>query len=168
MQFNAYDGPMAKQLGKDSACSIARSLEIIGDAWSLLIVREAIVSGSTRFQEFKDALGVAPNILTTRLAKLVSDGVFERRSYQEPGSRSRDHYVLTERGRSLSLVVAALAEWGRTARPRTDGTSPVFTDSETGELAQLAFVTPSGRSTPPARLQARRTADDELPSVSRA
>ncbi len=77
---------MAKTLGKDSTCSIARSLEVLGDAWTLLIVREAMLAGSTRFQEFRDALGIAPNILTKRLTFLVDEGLMERRGYREPGS----------------------------------------------------------------------------------
>lgn len=157
---------MAKTLGKDSTCSIARSLEVLGDSWILLIVREAMVAGSTRFQEFRDALGVAPNILAKRLAVLVDEGLLERRTYQEPGARARAEYVLTEAGRSLSVVIAALATWGRTYRPRPDGTSPRFALEDSGTIARLAFVTDDGEAVPPARLAARRTADALLEPVS--
>ncbi|GHJ37830.1 helix-turn-helix domain-containing protein [Streptomyces sp. TS71-3] len=150
---------MKKVLGKDSTCSIARSLEVFGDSWSLLIVREAMVAGSTRFQEFREALGIAPNILAKRMAALVDEGLMERRAYQEPGVRARDEYVLTEAGRSMAPVIAALAAWGRTYRPRPDGTSPRFTSDDSGTVARLAFVTEDGDRVPPARLTARRFED---------
>ncbi|WP_426244598.1 winged helix-turn-helix transcriptional regulator [Nocardioides sp. LHG3406-4] len=156
---------MVKVLGKDSTCSIARSLEVLGDAWTLLIVREAILSGATRFQEFRDALGVAPNILSKRLATLIEEGVMERRTYRDDGARARDEYVLSEAGRSLSVVIAALGEWGRLQRPRPDGTSPGFTLEDSGEPARLAFVTADGEVVSPARLVARRTEDSRVPAT---
>jgi DNA-binding HxlR family transcriptional regulator len=155
---------MAKSLGKDATCSIARSLDVVGDTWTLLIVREALIAGATRFQDFRDALGIASNILTGRLATLVDQGLMERRTYQEPGSRPRDEYVLTEAGRSLSMVIAALSDWGRTYRPNPDGTSPQFTTGESGTRARLAFVTDDGEFASPADLVARRTADRVLAS----
>ncbi|RSM91896.1 transcriptional regulator [Kibdelosporangium aridum] len=150
---------MSKALGKDSTCSIARSLEVLGDTWTLLIVRDALVLGSTRFQEFRDALGVAPNILAKRLAFLVDEGLMIRRTYQDAGARARDEYVLTEAGRSLSLVIAALGAWGREFRPRPDGTSPRFLVEDSETPAQLAFVAADGGHVPPDRLVARRTPD---------
>jgi DNA-binding HxlR family transcriptional regulator len=157
---------MPKALGKDSTCSIARALEVLGDTWTLLIIREAVVSRSTRFQEFRDELGVAPNILAKRLAFLVEEGLMVRRTYQEPGSRARDEYVLTEAGESLSLVIGALADWGRAHRPRPDGTSPRFLVEESGIPAQLAFVTPAGDHVPPDQLVARRAADHDGPRAA--
>lgn len=157
---------MAKTLGKDSTCSIARSLEVLGDSWTLLIVREAMIADSTRFQEFRDALGIAPNILAKRLALLVDEGLLEPRTYREPGVRAREEYVLTEAGRSLSVVIGALAAWGRTYRPRPDGTSPRFALADSGAVAQLAFVTADGERVPPARLTARRTDDAVLDRAS--
>lgn len=157
---------MPKVLGKDSTCSIARSVNILGDRWTLLIIREAIVSGATRFQEFQDSLGVARNILTKRLALLVDEGLMTRRTYREPGERARDEYVLTEAGRSLSLVIAALGAWGRTHRPRPDGTTPQFLDEESETPARLAFVTPGGDHVPPERLIARRRPDTDDAEVN--
>ena len=153
---------MAKALGKDATCSIARSLEVLGDSWTLLIIREAMLAHSTRFQEFREALGIAPNILAKRLALLVDEGLMERRVYQEPGLRAREEYVLTEAGRGLSVVVAALANWGRTYRPRLDGTSPRFALAGSGMEAELAFVTANGEQVPPSELTARRTDDVAL------
>ncbi|MEU6602830.1 winged helix-turn-helix transcriptional regulator [Streptomyces flaveolus] len=153
---------MAKMLGKDSTCSIARTLEVLGDAWTVLIIREALVAGSTRFQEFRDALGIAPNILSRRLESLVEQGVFERRAYREPGERSRYEYVLSDAGRALNVVIAALADWGRAYRPQSDGTSPRFTSTDDGAVAELAFVTESGERLAPGKLVARRTEDVRL------
>jgi DNA-binding HxlR family transcriptional regulator len=153
---------MPKVLGKDSTCSIARALEVLGDAWTLLIVREAMIAGSTRFQEFRDGLGIAPNILTKRLADLVDAGVLARRGYQEAGARARDEYVLTESGRSLSLVVAALAAWGREYRPHPDGTSPRFSTEDADVPARLAFIDGCGGVLAPDALVARRTEDNAL------
>jgi len=153
---------MGKALGKDATCSIARSLDVVGDSWTLLIVREALVTGSTRFQDFRDGLGIASNILTGRLAALVDEGLMERRTYQEAGSRPRDEYVLTAAGRSLSTVIAALSDWGRIYRPRPDGTSPQFSNGESGEPAHLAFVTGDGGFAPPAGMVAQRKPDSAL------
>jgi DNA-binding HxlR family transcriptional regulator len=151
---------VAKTLGKDSTCSIARSLEVLRDSWTLLIVREAMVAGATRFQEFRDALGIAPNILSQRLSSLVEEGILERRTYQAPQERARDEYVLTEAGRGLSLVVAALATWGRAYRPRRDGTSPEFMIDEATGPVHLAFVGADGKQVAAETLNARRAPDD--------
>jgi DNA-binding HxlR family transcriptional regulator len=90
-------------------CPIARSLETVGDWWSLLIVRDAF-AGKRRFGEFQEGLGVAKNILTVRLKKLVADGVMELVPASD-GSAYKE-YVLTEKGRGLFLVLAALGQWG--------------------------------------------------------
>ncbi|GHF75400.1 winged helix-turn-helix transcriptional regulator [Streptomyces thermodiastaticus] len=150
---------MAKTLGKDATCSIARALEVLGDTWTVLIIREALIAGSTRFQEFRDALGIAPNILSRRLETLVEQGIFERRAYREPGERSRYEYVLSDAGRGLNVVIAALADWSRQYRPQTDGTSPRFISTDDGTVAELAFVTEEGSRIAPARLVARRMED---------
>jgi DNA-binding HxlR family transcriptional regulator len=140
---------MVKPLGKDSTCSIARSTDLLGDKWMILIVREALVAGATRFSEFRDSLGVAPNVLTNRLELLVDEGILERRTYRERGARERFEYVPTDAGRRLHQFIAGLAAWGRVNRPKTDGTSPLYTDLETGEPVELSFVTASGRRVPP-------------------
>jgi DNA-binding HxlR family transcriptional regulator len=153
---------MPKSLGKDSTCSIARSLEVLGDRWTLLILREALIAGSTRFQEFREALGVTPSLLTQRLAFLVDEGLLARRTYQEKGERARDEYVLTEAGRRLNLVIAALSDWGRTCRPRPDGTSPTFATEDSGAAVRLTFVADNGAEVDPEHLVAHRTPDREL------
>jgi DNA-binding HxlR family transcriptional regulator len=81
---------------------------VVGEWWTLLIVRDALL-GARRFDDFK-ATGIADNILSARLKKLVEDGIFDRRPYQQRPPRYE--YVLTEKGRALKLVVAALRSWG--------------------------------------------------------
>jgi DNA-binding HxlR family transcriptional regulator len=92
-----------------AACPIARSLDVIGDWWSLLIVRDAL-KGATRFSDFQTSLGVSKNILTRRLRTLVAQGVLE----QTPASDGSAYheYRLTEKGRSLFKVLVALGQWG--------------------------------------------------------
>ncbi|NUS44718.1 MAG: helix-turn-helix transcriptional regulator [Mycobacteriaceae bacterium] len=100
-------------LGKtyeSQACSIARALEVVGERWSLLIVRDALFAGTTRYSDFQHNLGIATNILRTRLDGFVAAGVMERRRY----ARQPDlyEYVLTEKGRELGPALIALTEWG--------------------------------------------------------
>jgi DNA-binding HxlR family transcriptional regulator len=90
-------------------CSIARTLDAIGDRWSLLIIRDAFY-GVRRFDAFQKDLGVARNVLTDRLQKLIDKGVLERRQYEERPPRFE--YRLTERGRDLVGVVLAMMRWG--------------------------------------------------------
>lgn len=100
---------MLKRTYEDQACSVARALEVIGERWTILIVRDAL-TGATRFDEFLNSLGIARNVLADRLGTLVAYGVFERVPYQ---SRPLRHeYRLTPRGRELVPVIMALMEWG--------------------------------------------------------
>ncbi|WP_427184710.1 winged helix-turn-helix transcriptional regulator [Bordetella bronchialis] len=101
---------MRRKCLSEDPCPIARSLDAVGDWWSLLIVREAL-RGQCRFSDFQQGLGLAKNILATRLRKLVEQGVLETR----PSADRSDHneYHLTEKGRRLEPVLRALATWGR-------------------------------------------------------
>lgn len=93
----------------DSRCGIARSLQIVGDWWTLLIVRDAF-NGARRFGEFQKSLGLAKNILSSRLKKLVDEGVF---CVEPDPSSSLSHlYVLTPKGRGLGVIIVALWQWG--------------------------------------------------------
>lgn len=91
-------------------CSAARTLEVVGERWSLLIIRDALFVGLTRFRDFQRSLGVASNILSTRLDGFVNHGIMERRRYGE--SADQFEYVLTDRGRDLQPVIIALTGWG--------------------------------------------------------
>jgi DNA-binding HxlR family transcriptional regulator len=103
-------------------CSAARALEVVGERWSLLIVRDALFGGLTRFSDFLRSLGLARNILAARLDSLVAAGVLERRPSEDS---PYDEYYLTEKGRDLAPVVMALTSWGdRWAAP--DGPPIIF------------------------------------------
>jgi DNA-binding HxlR family transcriptional regulator len=90
-------------------CSIARTLDVIGEWWTPLILRDAFF-GVTRFEEFQRRLGIARNILAARLDALVSHGVLDRRPYDE--ARGRCDYVLTAKGKALWPVLVAIRQWG--------------------------------------------------------
>jgi DNA-binding HxlR family transcriptional regulator len=99
---------MQKHSLAELPCPVARSLDIVGEWWTLLIVRDA-VRGARRFEDFR-ALGAADNILSVRLKKLVDEGIFEKRLYSNHPERYE--YVLTEKGNDLRIVLAAIATWG--------------------------------------------------------
>ena len=103
----------------DAQCPIARSLDVVGDPWALLVLREAL-TGTTRFDAFRDALGVADNVLSRRLSALVETGLLTRSPYDD-GNRTRHEYLLTDAGTDLLPVVHALAQWGERHRPRPGG-----------------------------------------------
>jgi DNA-binding HxlR family transcriptional regulator len=100
---------MQRKSFADMTCPIARSLEHVGEWWSMLILRDAF-AGTTRFDDFAQSLGIAPNMLSRRLTALVEAGLLERRRYSE--HPPRDEYVLSERGRDFKPVLAALVAFG--------------------------------------------------------
>jgi DNA-binding HxlR family transcriptional regulator len=100
---------MLKRDYEGQDCSIARALEIVGERWTLLIVRDAF-RGLRRFDEFQANLGVARNVLTGRLNRLVEEGILERVLYSERPERYE--YQLTEKGRDLNIALAGLRQWG--------------------------------------------------------
>src|SRR5580700_4142962 len=117
-------------------CPIARSLERVGEWWSILILRDAF-KGKTRFDQFQKSLGIAPNLLTRRLNTLVDSGLLERRLYSE--KPPRHEYVLTDRGRDFRPVLWALVAWGNKHFP-PEGETVVVVDAETGEQADPVLV----------------------------
>lgn len=121
----------------EDTCPVARAVEVVGDWWALMIVRDAFL-GRRRFGEFEKSLGVAKNILTVRLRKLVNAGVLE----QVPAAdgTSYKEYSLTERGRGLMPVLAALGQWGACEEAAFN-----VEDSKTGKPARLEFRTTDGR-----------------------
>src|SRR4051794_15796310 len=118
------------------SCPIARSLERVGEWWSMLILRDAF-SGMTRFDEFRQSLGIAPNMLTRRLNALVEAGLLERHRYSE--RPPRHEYRLTERGTDFRQVLLALLAWGnRHFAP--EGASVQILNTETGAPADPMLV----------------------------
>jgi DNA-binding HxlR family transcriptional regulator len=117
-------------------CPVARSLDRVGEWWSILILRDAL-HGMTRFDEFQKSLDIAPNMLTRRLNGLVESGLLERRRYsQRP---PRDEYVLTPRGRDFRPVLVALMAWGN-AHFATEGLSVLLADTLSGAIADPILV----------------------------
>ncbi len=93
-------------------CPIARSLEVIGDRWTILILRDLIVGGPRRFQDFERSLrGISPNTLSARLKRLEEAGIVDRRLYEQHPPRAE--YLLTDKGNELRPVLRALLEWGQ-------------------------------------------------------
>src|ERR1700684_4580822 len=101
----------------DMQCPIARGLEHVGEWWSILILRDAF-RGLTKFDEFSESLGIAPNMLTRRLNALVEAGLLQRRRYHE--RPPRDEYVLTDRGSDFRQVVLAMLAFGNKHFPPDD------------------------------------------------
>lgn len=121
-----------------AACPIAHSLSIFGDAWCLLILRDSHM-GLTRFDEFRTNLGIAPSMLTKRLATLVEEGLFEKRSYSE--HPPREEYLLTPAGKDMLPILLVLGAWGRTHKPcNNPSQTPIFVDSETGLEIQPVVI----------------------------
>ena len=137
-------------------CSIARSLEVLGERWTFLVLREAL-SGTTRFADFRAALGVAPDVLSDRLGTLVAAGVLEKQPYREPGARVRDSYHLTPAGEELRVVLAALQQWGDEHRPYELGPT-VLRRAADGRPVHVAFVDDTGREVPLEEIRFVRTA----------
>ncbi len=102
---------MLKRDYQGQDCSIARALEVVGERWTLLIVRDAFL-GLRRFDQFQESLGIARNVLTGRLNRLVDEGILERVRYSERPERFE--YRLTDKGRDLYVALTALRQWGDT------------------------------------------------------
>jgi DNA-binding HxlR family transcriptional regulator len=109
-----------------SNCSISRSLDLLGEKWTFLIVREAWY-GVGRFADFEQVLGCARNLLAERLRMLVAAGILATEPYREPGSRTRQRYLLTDKGKELLPVLVALREWGDRHLSGPEG-PPVYLD----------------------------------------
>ena len=129
---------MLGKLYEGQDCSAARALEIVGERWSLLILRDAMFRHSTRFGEFQKALGIAPNILSKRLDDFVIAGLMERRETGAFGEHAEYH--LTRKGLEMKPVIIALTAWGeKWVRP-----GPIdYVDAE-GRPVEVQLRTPDG------------------------
>jgi DNA-binding HxlR family transcriptional regulator len=110
-------------------CSVAKALEVVGERWSLLIVR-AVMHGNRRFGEMQASLGIARNVLSSRLERLVEEDILERRAYQE--SPPRHEYFLTEKGLDLWPALIALLHWGERYSPDPAGPRRLIVHKECG------------------------------------
>ncbi|MFS2103372.1 winged helix-turn-helix transcriptional regulator [Ralstonia sp. Ralssp135] len=169
--------PAASELvtSMEEPCSIAAAVSIVGEKWTLLVLREAF-SGVTRFDEFLRRTGCSSAILSSRLKALVTYGILRRVPYQEPGDRVRDAYRLTRAGVDLLPAIVALMQWGdRYLTP--DGEGPILLrDRESGTPIHVALVNALGEPVAPKnsirernprygqRESAAATADDTPPA----
>src|SRR5258708_23707588 len=126
-------------------CSIARSLDLVGEWWTMLVVREAFM-GTTRFDAFQRNLGIAPNILSARLRRLVASGVLQR---MPAGGARRQEYRLTEKGRDLFPVLVALLQWGDRWLAGPDGPPVRLLDRAAGLPGAVGVRSSDGRTLRP-------------------
>jgi DNA-binding HxlR family transcriptional regulator len=144
MLGKTYDGEV---------CSIARSLEVVGERWSLIILRDALFAGSTRYGEFQRTLGIATNVLKDRLDGFVEAGIMRRHRYSEQPELYE--YLLTEKGRDLAPALIALSQWGdKWAAP--DGPPMLYLHTACGSPVRHEIVCDTcGRLEDPADAKAR-------------
>ena len=128
-------------------CSIANALDLIGEWWTILILREAFF-GTRRFEDFQQHLGIARNILTARLRKLCDSGVLERVPIK--AGAKRHEYKLTQMGRDLQPTLVALTQWGGRWLHQDNGAPVKFVERATGEqIAEVSVQTKDGRKLEP-------------------
>lgn len=131
------DGPVDPE-----ACGLARAANLIGDRWTMLILREALF-GVTRFDAIQNDIGCPRTILSGRLKRLVDEEVLTRRAYKEPGQRTRYQYVLTRKGVDLALPMIALMQWGE--KHCLDGEPGAeIVERATGAPARVSLVNHTG------------------------
>ncbi|NYI06435.1 winged helix-turn-helix transcriptional regulator [Allostreptomyces psammosilenae] len=135
-------------------CGLARALELVGERWTLLVVRDAFY-GVRRYGDFLAHLGAPRAVLATRLQALTDAGVLERRRYQD--SPPRDEYLLTELGRRLWPVLLELSRWGDRLAPNPGGTRRLFFHTECGAGLGPFSTCPGcgGREVPPTEVETR-------------
>jgi len=141
----------------DMICPVARAFDVVGEWWTPLIVRDALL-GARRFEDFRRT-GIADNILSARLDRLVREGVLERRAYQEHPPRYE--YLLTEKGRDLQAVIVALAEWGLKWTEWPGGAPPAeftrFLHTRCGtDVTSVLYCPTCGEEVPPDEVEWHR------------
>jgi DNA-binding HxlR family transcriptional regulator len=146
-----------------ATCAIARTLDLIGDWWSLLIIRDAFL-GSQRFGEFQKNIGLAKNILSSRLKKLVQGGIFNLE--EDRGAPSVHRYVLTGRGKQLAVIITAIWQWGEENCFQPGELDFGLADAASGQmLAKMEIKTVDGRILEPHQLE--MTLKQKVPRNSR-
>jgi DNA-binding HxlR family transcriptional regulator len=132
--YSAYDS---------DACSIARTLALVGDRWTLLVLRD-VANGVGRFDELAGHLGIARNVLSRRLARLAEAGLLERTAYREPGARERHQYRLSQPGRDLIPVLLAFLAWGDRHLAGPEGPPAVVRHAGCGAPVQVSLTCADG------------------------
>lgn len=137
---------MSKRSFADMNCPIAQTLDLIGEWWTLLIIRNAFC-GMCRFDDFQRHLDISTNILSARLQRLVASGILLRQPAPDDGRAVE--YTLTDKGRALYPVLLAITQWGETWAPHPDGARLQLLERASGQpVAGLAAVSHDGRSLP--------------------
>jgi DNA-binding HxlR family transcriptional regulator len=140
---------MSEALWDRSRCSVAGTLAVVGEKWSLLVLREAFL-GVRRFADFQRILGAPRAVLTDRLGTLVEQGILRRAPYQAEGERQRHEYRLTQKGIDLYPTLIALMQWGD--RYLADGDAPVELEhKDCGAQVRLTLVCDAGHELSGAR-----------------
>ena len=120
-------------------CPIRDAIEVLGEKWTLLVVREAVY-GLRRFDDFARALGCGRGVLSERLKTLVEAGVLARKDYSSPGQRRRAEYLLTDKGRDLYPVILALSQWSERWRPQAQGPVASVTHRGSGRAVRVVMT----------------------------
>jgi DNA-binding HxlR family transcriptional regulator len=128
---------------ESSACSVARTAELIGEPWTLLVLRD-LANGVHRFDDLVDHLGVARNVLAKRLDKLVDAGIAERVPYRDPGQRSRSEYRLSPAGWELQPVLVAIHLWGDRHLSAREGPPTVLEHAGCGARVGIQLLCAEG------------------------
>ena len=132
-------------------CSLAQTLNVIGERWTLLILRDAFF-GKRRFRQFEQSLGIAKNILSARLAMLVDEGILAKVDVVDG---KHQEYVLTEAGLELQPVLLAMTHWGDKNRPHPAGRRLIFTERESGiPIRPMSVMSEDGRVLNPREVRA--------------
>lgn len=128
-------------------CHLAKAIEILGDRWTLLILRGALF-GVRRFDDFQKELNIPRTVLSGRLKKLVDKGILAKNAYKEDGKRARPEYLLTDAGEALRPILMGLNHWG--GAWASEGAAPLmsFTHAKTRQKVRPAFVDEDGKETP--------------------
>ena len=137
--YSAYDS---------GTCSIARTLELIGDRWTLLVLRD-VANGVGRFDELIAHLGIARNVLSSRLTRLTEAGLVERTAYREPGERERYAYRLSGPGRELMPVLVAVMDWGDRHLAGPEGAPAVVRHADCGAPVRVTLSCEAGHELGP-------------------
>lgn len=146
-------------------CSVARTLEVVGEWWTMLVIREAFF-GVRRFDDFQGRLGIARNVLAARLQGLVDNGILERRLYQERPERFE--YRLTEKGRDLYPVLVSLMGWGDRWMAGENG-PPVTLRHDCGHAAEAVVMCRECNETLTSRqVKAERPAEAMVPAAAKS
>jgi DNA-binding HxlR family transcriptional regulator len=146
--------PAALEWSTDN-CTIARSLDVIGDRWSLLILRE-VFQGIRRFDHLTVRTTIPRQVLTERLERLVDAGILRREPYREPGQRTRHEYRLTRKGLDLYPVFAALQAWGNSYLGDPEGPPVEFVHRDCGEPLDVVLRCRAGHEVEDSRQVAGR------------